>query len=248
MLIVGSGVRWRFVGWIDGEDLRDYYYRKNMPFWLPQNILQTATSRLDYLLLSGFCSVYELGVYDRVMQFVRIPTSLSINLLDRVLLASYSKEQNSPGALRATLAKARVLILGGATVATLATTLGIVLALDRLIGASWASAILANWWLAIPYALLVPLLWNNNILMQATGNPKYLILISLAATAGDLALGGLALAAGYRVSGLFVARSLVQVGVYDLQCALIRRIYHAGQPLSGALEGAGSTGAHLPPA
>ena len=246
LLILSCGDRWRFVGWINGKDLRDYYFRKYLPVWVPQNLLLTTSGRIDYLLLSGFANDYELGVYDRLLQFVRIPWSLSINLLDRVLMASYSKEQNSPAALRATLHKARWLTFVAALAAVGATTLGIVFVLDKLIGTSWTMAIRKEWWLAIPYSVLVPLIWNHNILLQGTGNPKYLLIVTTGIMLGELILGGLALAGGYGVGGLFIARALVQASIYTMQCGFIRRLYGKDQDTTGS--GLQRTNSNIPQA
>ena len=217
-IMVASG--WRCIGRARGRDLRDYFFGQFARHLVPQTILLTIAVRLDYLLLSFFSNVTQLGIYERMLQFIRIPWSLSINLIDRVLLVSYSREQNDPPALRKTLRKSMLFIAAAATTATFATTVAVVFVLKYFVGAEWARTILDHWWAALPFTLLTPFVWNLNIFCQGTGRSKQLLrntvcLLIATAVAGLVAVprhGALGMlvaqAAAYAVLLIFQSRAV----------------------------------------
>jgi PST family polysaccharide transporter len=173
--VITAASGWRCVGRATGGDLHAYYFGRFVRHLMPQTILQTVVGRLDYLLLTFLSSVTQLGIYERMLQFIRIPWSLSINLIDRVLLVSYSREQADTAALRQTLRKSTKLIAGAVAGATVVASLAFVFVLQPLVGSEWATTILHHWWIALPFTLLTPFVWNLNILFQGTGRAAQLL-------------------------------------------------------------------------
>lgn len=182
----------RYLGSAHGPDLRRYYFAEFARHLVPQNILQAVAGRLDYLLLSIVSTREQLGIYERMLQYIRIPWSLSINLIDRVLLVSYSREQNNPAALRGTLRKSTLLVGVAVSCVTVVATLAVVFPLKYFIGPEWADTILRHWWAALPFTLVTPFVWNLNIFCQGTGRAAQLLrntllLLIVTAIAGALA-------------------------------------------------------------
>lgn len=210
------------VGWVDGPDLRDFYFRRFAPVMIPQLALQTVASRIDFVLLGSLSSLRELGVYERMLQYIRIPWSLSINLIDQVLTASYAKDQADTGALRNMMRKANLMIGVTAGGAVVAVSVGYILFLPRIVGADWAAIILHHWWYALPYALLYPFGANLNLFFMGTGQPKLLLLSTLLQVALDTAFGAL-LTGWYGAAGMLVARAVTQVLVLVWQASRMRR-------------------------
>lgn len=213
---------WRYVGWSGGSDLKRYYLGKFARHLVPQIILQTLTARLDYLLLTFLSTRNELGIYERMLQYIRIPWSLSINLMDRVLLASYSREQDDPAALRKTLRESTLLV-GAAVVATAgAATLAVAFALKFFVGPDWARTILNHWWGALPFILITPFVWNLNLFCQGTGRAAQLLrntVCLLVATA----IGGLLAVPKKGACGMLLAQGAGYAALLVYQFRAIRR-------------------------
>jgi O-antigen/teichoic acid export membrane protein len=213
-IMAASG--WRCVGRATGGDLRSYYFGRFMRHLAPQTILQTIVGRLDYLLLTFLGTVTQLGIYERMLQFIRIPWSLSINLIDRVLLVSYSREQDDPSALRQTLRKSMLFIAVAVAAATLVATLAIVFVLPYLVGTEWAHTILGHWWVALPFTLLTPLVWNLNIFCQGTGQAAQLFRGTFCLLVATLVAGLLAVPQ-YGARGMLVAQAVAYAALLVFQ-------------------------------
>jgi len=212
---------WRFPGWVAGGDLRDYYFGRFARHLLPQTILQALAGRIDYLLLNYLSSVTQLGIYERMLQFIRIPWSLSINLIDRVLLVSYSKEQDDPAALRKTLRKSLQFISLAASGAIGSATVFLVLFLSRLVGSEWSPTILRHWWIALPFTVVIPFVWNLNIFLQGTGQARQLLLNTiLTSVFGTLV--GILLVPRYGAAGMLVTQGIVHLALFAYQIAVLR--------------------------
>jgi PST family polysaccharide transporter len=217
---------WRCIGRAAGRDLRDYYFSRFARHLVPQTILQTIAGRLDYLLLSFLGSVTQLGIYERMLQFIRIPWSLSINLIDRVLLVSYSREQNDPPALRKTLRKSSQFIATAATGAIGAATIVFLFLLNRFVGSEWAPIILHHWWIALPFTIVIPFVWNLNIFLQGTGQARQLLLNTLLALIVGTLLGVL-LVPSYGASGMLAAQGITHFVLLARQVFVLRHTLSA---------------------
>lgn len=232
LLVLVPTVIWRHVGWVNSPELRAYYFRKFAPVMIPQLVLQTVVSRIDFILLTTFSSLRELGVYERMLQYIRIPWSLSINLIDQVLTASYAKDQTDLPALRKTMRKANLLLGSAAAAAVLAVSLAYFLFLPRVVGSEWAPVILRHWWFALPYALLYPFGANLNLFFMATGQPRLLLLSTLLQLVLDAMVGAL-LVGWYGAAGMLVARAVTVVLVLAWQLREThRRLAGAADPES----------------
>ena len=212
----------RYCGIARGADLNRYYFSQFAAHLVPQNILQTVAGRLDYILLSIFSTRDELGIYERMLQYIRIPWSLSINLIDRVLLVSYSREQNDPEALRKTLRKSTMLVAVAVTSATVAATLAVALLLKFIVGVDWADTILRHWWAALPFTLITPFVWNLNIFCQGTGRAAQLLRNTAFLLAATAIAGGIA-APRFGALGMLAAQGAAFAALLAYQTVAWRR-------------------------
>ncbi len=218
-----AAVGWRYVGWAGGADLRAYYFGRFARTMIAKTWLETLGGKIDLFLLSSLSSLSQLGIYERTLQFVRIPWSLSINLLDKVLLVSYSNEQGDPEALRGILAKGGRLIAFQAFAAAALVSLGLVFLLKFAIGPAWPPLILRQWWIALPFTLATPFVWNYNLLFQGTGRPKQLLKNILAPVVIELALG-LAVAARFGAAGMIAVRGFASLVLLAYQAGVTSRL------------------------
>jgi hypothetical protein len=88
----------------------------------------------DFLLLTLLSTTRDLGTYERLGQFSRIPISLTVNLCDKVLMHSYSHFQNDRPALRRLMKKSTLLITIGTVVITAVVTVMLFILLKFLVG------------------------------------------------------------------------------------------------------------------
>lgn len=224
-IMAASG--WRCIGRATGRDLRDYFFGQFARHLVPQTILQTIAGRLDYLLLSLLSNVTQLGIYERMLQFIRIPWSLSINLIDRVLLVSYSREQNDPPALRNILKKSFQFIAIAAAGATGATTIVFLLVLNRMVGTDWALRILHHWWIALPFTIVIPFVWNLNIFLQGTGQARQLLLNTLLALIVGSLFGSFWVPR-YGAAGMLAAQGITHIVLFLYQIVAMQKNVRQG--------------------
>jgi O-antigen/teichoic acid export membrane protein len=213
---------WRYVGWASGADLRGYYFGKFARHMVPQNFLQTIAGRLDYVLLASLSTVAQLGVYERMLQFIRIPWSLSINLMDKVLLVSYSREQADAPALRNTLRKSTQMIALGVTGAVCVATAVLLVALRLLVGPDWAETIIYHWWIALVFTVLTPFVWNLRFFLQATGHTRQYLINTVVLLVVSLVMG-LTLVGRFGAAGMLAAQGVTHVFLLAYQIHVVRR-------------------------
>ena len=185
---------WQFPSLWDGRPTRKIfrYYFGFAKLLAPKSWIETFGGNLDVLLLRVFTNNVEIGIYDRTMQLLRIPLSLSVNLIDAVAGASYSREQNTPEVLDRTLRKFSLVVLLGAFLGVALVQIFLWFAAGPILGATWKQSIQSVWCWAIPFAILRPFFWNFNVFFQATGRPKELLLTIVLATILILVLGSIA--------------------------------------------------------
>ena len=182
---------WQYPTVTDGrarpEILR--YYLRFAKLLTPKSWVETFGANLDVLLLKFFTNNVEIGIFDRTMQLLRIPLALSVNLIDAVAGASYSREQDSSHVIRGSLRKFSLMILLGTLAGLAMVQFFLWFAAEPILGKDWKQSIEAVWLWAIPFALLRPFFWNFNILFQSTGRPKELLWTLSLATGLFLLLG-----------------------------------------------------------
>jgi O-antigen/teichoic acid export membrane protein len=166
--------------------------------------IETFGGNLDVLLLRVFTNNVQIGIFDRTMQLLRIPLALSVNLIDAVAGASYSREQESPEIVDRTLRKFSLVVLVGALLGVALVQIFLWFVAGPILGANWKQSIESVWLWAIPFAILRPFFWNFNIFFRATGRPKELLLTLSLATCLFLVLGSIATPI-LGVRGLFLA-------------------------------------------
>jgi O-antigen/teichoic acid export membrane protein len=197
-----------------------HYYFGFAKLLAPKTWIETFGGNLDVLLLKVFTNNVEIGIFDRTMQLLRIPLSLSVNLIDAVAGASYSREQATPGIVRDTLRKFSFVVLGGALAGVAMVQLFLWFPAGFILGSDWKRSIEMVWLWAIPIAVLRPFFWNFNIFFQATGRPKDLLLGLSLATGLLLILGSIATPL-FGTRGLFVAWALAAAIALCFQVRLV---------------------------
>jgi O-antigen/teichoic acid export membrane protein len=185
---------WQFRTVRDGRTTRAIlgYYFGFAKLLAPEAWIETFGGNLDVLLLRVFTNNIEIGIFDRTMQLLRIPLALSVNLIDSVAGASYSREQASPELVDRTLRKFSLVVLLGAFFGLALVQVFLWFVAGPILGATWKHSIESVWLWAIPIAILRPFFWNFNIFFQATGRPKELLLTLSLATCLLLVFGSVA--------------------------------------------------------
>src|SRR5258708_17768401 len=231
LLCVGLGSRWypvgvtlifarmmeslvrgaSLLGWLyrnlnQGEITREVrlYYGRFARLLTPQAWVENLLGNLDLLLLKCFTTETDLGIYERTQQVVRIPVSTSVNLVDRVAGAAYSREQESLPLLQRSLVQFISVIALGTIAGLGIVQLFLWFFAGPLLGAGWKNAVSSLWIWAIPLCLFRPMLWNVNLVFQATSRPKHLLL-TLVGMLLLLSIVGLILTPSLGSRGIFVA-------------------------------------------
>ena len=209
-LIAFFPVGWRYTRPVWGKDIHAYFINKFAKIRGPGLWLQGVGNNLDVYLLTKLSTTYQLGIYDRLTNFVRIPSSLSINLVDRVAVVSYSAEQSDPEQVQRSFKqflKVVVILAGGAVVVS---TIGMPFVLRVAVGEQWQKEIMALWYLAIPMMLFAPVMVKASLLLEGIGRVKRLLLGS-AVTVGTKAVTALALVPFYGARGMVGALSITAI-------------------------------------
>jgi O-antigen/teichoic acid export membrane protein len=180
------------------------YYRRFARLLTPQTWLEALFGNLDVLLLKVFATQTELGIYERTQQVARIPISTSVNLVDRVASAAYSREQDSPILLQRSVFQFMSLIAAGTIAGLGIVQLFLWFFAEFLLGSGWKNAVSSLWMWAMPFCLFRPIVWNFNVFFQATSRPRHL-LCSLIGMLVVLSIVGLIFTPKLGSRGVFVA-------------------------------------------
>jgi polysaccharide transporter, PST family len=168
---------WLYRDLIQGEITQDVrrYYGRFARLLTPQAWVETLLGNLDVFLLKFFTTQTELGIYERTQTLVRIPVSTSVNLVDRVAGAAYSKDQESLPLLQQSLMQFIAVIALGTIAGLGAVQVFLGFFAGPLLGSDWKNAVSALWIWAIPFCVFRPLVWNFNLFFQATSRPKHVL-------------------------------------------------------------------------
>lgn len=169
-------------------EVRRYYFRFARILG-PLGWLEYFATNLDVLLLKASVSDNELGVYDRTQHLMRVPLSLSVNLVDRVAGSSYSRVQQSVSEMRRSMLQFSILITAGIVIGLIAVQVFLSFFAAVTLGQSWRDSVGDLWWWAIPLGVLRPHVWNFNILFMNSGKPLHLLVSLLGLTACTFLVG-----------------------------------------------------------
>jgi teichuronic acid exporter len=197
----------QFVGFANGKDLRHYYFYTFARPVIPLVILQNLLIRSDFLLLTFLSTTRELGTYERLGQFSRIPISLTVNLCDKVLMHSYSHFQNDRPALKRLLKKSMLLITCGVVVITVVVTVVLFILLKFLVGSDWAAIVKNLWWFGVPVLMLTPILSNITLFFSGLGMQSQLLRNTALNLLMDL-IFGIPLVVVFGARGMLLAKSI----------------------------------------
>ena len=197
---------WQYPALTDGKPTRETYnyYLRFAKLLAPKAWIETFGANLDVLVLRIFTNNFEIGVFDRTMQLLRVPLSLSVNLIDAAASASYSHEQADSALVNRSLRRFMLVILAGSLFGVFLVQIFLWIFAGPIFGGSWKSSIDQLWPWTIPFAVLRPLFWNYNIYFNATGRPGKLLSSLCLATFLFLGLG-FAAVPFFGVRGLFLA-------------------------------------------
>ena len=187
------------------------YYFGFAKLLAPKAWIETFGGHLDVLLLRVFTNNVEIGIFERTMHFLRVPLALSVNLIDAVAGASYSRQQDTPEEVDRTFRQFSLFVSVGACLGVALVQIFLWLVAGPLLGPTWKQSIEGVWPWAIPFAILRPLVWNFNIFFQATGRPKELLLTLCLVTCLLLGLGSIATPI-LGIRGLFLALAAANFG------------------------------------
>jgi len=158
------------------------YYGRFARLLAPEAWIENFFGNLDFLLLKCFVTEANLGIYERTQQLLRIPLSLSVNLVDRVAAASYSRDQGSVPLLQRSLMQFISVIALGTILGLCAVQLFLWFFAGPLLGVSWKNAVSSLWIWTLPFCLFRPMVWNFNIFFQATSRPRHLLVTLIGMT------------------------------------------------------------------
>jgi PST family polysaccharide transporter len=206
-LLLFAVARLEFIGFANGSDLRHYYFYQFARPVIPLVVINGLLGRVDYLLLSIFSTRMELGVYERLGQFSRIPMSLTINLCDKVLMHSYSHAQADRRTLTRMLRKSMLVMAAGVVVITALVTLFLLIFLPHLIGRQWSPIIMRLWWYGLPVILFTPILANISLFFSGLGAQTQLLKNTVLNLITDVVFG-LLFVAGLGAAGMLIAKSI----------------------------------------
>jgi O-antigen/teichoic acid export membrane protein len=197
---------WLYPDLIQGEithEVRSYYGRFAR-LLAPQAWFEKLFGHLDVLLVKCFTTDTDLGIYERTQQLLRIPLSLSANLVDRVAAASYSREQGSIRLLQRSLAQFISVIALGTIAGLVAVWIFLWLFAGVVLGLEWKNTVSSLWIWAIPFCLFRPIVMHFNNFFQSTSRPRHLLL-AFAGMALVLLIAGLILTPLLGTKGVFLA-------------------------------------------
>jgi O-antigen/teichoic acid export membrane protein len=225
----GSLLSWLYRDLIQGEITREVrlYYGRFARLLAPQLWVEGLFGNLDVLLLKTFTTQTDLGIYERTQTLVRIPISTSVNLVDRVASAAYSREQESLPKLKHSLVQFMAIIALGTLAGLGAVQLFLWLFAGPLLGTAWKTAVSSLWIWAIPFCLFRPIVWNFNLFFQATSRPKHL-LVTLVGMLLVLALTGSVLIPRVGVQGAFAALGCSYFAAFAAQTLWFIRLTRRG--------------------
>ena len=220
-VLIGALETWRHAGFTMESQVL-HYYARFARYGVPQALVENGINHVDGLLLSAFSGVYELGLYERIQQFTRIPLSLSVNLIDKVALASYSRHQGEPSSLRRLLRIFTISTFFAALSVVGILTLILPWFLGRAVGADWAARLSPLWWAATPAMVLRPVVWCLAALFQGVGNVRVLFHFLLFGLLSLLS-SELALVPRFGAMGVLLAQGVAHVLLLGYQSLAIRR-------------------------
>jgi O-antigen/teichoic acid export membrane protein len=206
-LVRGSSLlAWLYPDLIQGEITQEVrsYYGRFARLLAPQAWVEKFFGNMDILLVKVFTTDTDLGIYERTQQLLRIPLSLSANLVDRVAAASYSREQGSIRLLQRSFAQFISLIALGTIAGLGAVWLFLWLFAGSLLGVEWKNAVSSLWIWAIPFCLLRPIGMHFNNFFQSTSRPRHL-LFAFTGMALVLLIAGMVLTPLLGTRGVFLA-------------------------------------------
>jgi O-antigen/teichoic acid export membrane protein len=226
---------WHYRDLIQGEITQEVrrYYGRFARLLTPQAWLEGLFGNLDILLLKFFTTQSDLGIYERTQMLVRIPVSTSVNLVDRVAGASYSKDQESLPLLQKSLMQFIVVIALGTIAGLWAVQLFLWFFAGRLLGTGWTNAVSSLWLWAIPFCLFRPIVWNFNLFFQSTSRPKH-VLFSLVGMLLVLVLTGFLFIPHLGSRGGFVALGCSYFAAFAVQTLWFIRLTRRARASSEA--------------
>ncbi len=220
-LLVGVLETWKHVGFGGGSHVLSYFTK-----YAKHGVLQTATEgmigQIDTFLLNNFGNIYQLGIFERIQQFIRIPLSLSINLLDKVAVVSFSQHQNERARLLRLLRTFLGLSIVSSTIVIVVVSFAFPWLLGWTVGHDWMTRLWPLWMAAIPIMVLRPVVWCINLFLVGVGNLRALsyLLTCLLIVLGGV---GMVLVPSFGAAGMLITQAIGYLVLLGYQAVVVRR-------------------------
>ena len=175
LVLLSAQYGWGNLKFCFDRDVFDYYkapYFKNVPF---RSVVDFLIVRMDILILSHFVSTSELGIYERVQYFIQISTSISVNLIDRVSMMSFSKMQKNKESLKLAFNTSLRYVISASLGATAMITIALPWGLDYFVSKEISKSLLTLWYFSAAIAIFKPVAMMIGFLLLGIGCSKILL-------------------------------------------------------------------------
>lgn len=147
-------------------------YFKSVPF---RSAIDFLIIRLDILILSHFVTISELGIYERAQHFIQIATSVSVNLIDRVSMMSFSVLQNNKESLKIAFNTSLRYVIITSLSATILITLILPWGLHYFVSKEISESLQRIWYFSTGIAIFKPIAMIVGFLLLGIGESKLLL-------------------------------------------------------------------------
>ncbi len=175
LILLYGRIPWNHLGFCLDRDVWSYYWKPFIQNAFPRAFVGSLMEKVDILMLSQFVSIHDLGIYERTQHFLQICLSLGANLIDRVSLVTYSRNQSSWIDLMKTLKSS----VGFCLFSSIGVTLSITLFFPWVMGFWWEKGLVEEiyhlWIFSIGLAILKPLAVTVSLFFHGTGQSKVLL-------------------------------------------------------------------------
>lgn len=144
------------IGFCVNQDVFNYFWKtyfKNVPL---RSIVDTLILKLDVIFLSHFVGNVELGLYERIQNFIQIPISISINLIDRVSLMTFSQLQDQSEKLYLALKSTLRFVCFASAISTIGITFVMPLGIPKILNTESVKSFITLWLCSIGISLIKP--------------------------------------------------------------------------------------------
>jgi O-antigen/teichoic acid export membrane protein len=228
--VVALAVLWSVSAWRPGWHFSWRHFRELFSFGanvLGAGLLRIIGFQADRLLIGYVLGTTEVGYYSVAQRLLMIVSDLLSGSAERIVLPLFARLQHDRERVRRGLfAAGRILSLAAfPCFAGLAATAPLVI--DVGLGPQWRPALLATQ-LLVPMSLCFSLSFFFAPLLTALGRPIWRL--AIVALHAALNLGAIWVGVAFGIAGVALALTLVQLVMYFVELALLRRLVDFAMP------------------